>query len=100
MIVVYVVVQFHPWFKLDFPLFLCIAVYDEYKTKENKHWTKDKTEPHVKHKNSQDFKVTLFIHGNCGHNFKSHELHTILPLCKRRMLQESLVTVVSKTCTI
>ena len=42
---VYVVVQFYPWFNFYFPLFLCMVIYDnEYKVKENKNWTKDKTE--------------------------------------------------------
>ena len=41
----YVVVQFYPWFNLYFPLFLYMVMYDnEYKTKENKNWTKDKIE--------------------------------------------------------
>jgi len=35
--VVYVVVQFYPWFKFYFPLFLGMVIYDnEFKTKENK----------------------------------------------------------------
>ena len=43
---VYVVVQFYPWFKFHFLLFLGIVVYDnEFETKENKIWTKDKIEP-------------------------------------------------------
>ena len=34
---VYVVVQFYPWFKLYFPLFFFMLIYDnEYETKENK----------------------------------------------------------------
>ena len=34
---VYVVVQFHPWFKFYFPLFLGMVIYDnEFETKENK----------------------------------------------------------------
>ena len=41
-----VVVQFYPWFKFYFPLFSGLVMYDfEFKTKENKIWTKDKTEP-------------------------------------------------------
>ena len=36
-IVVYVVVQFYPWFKFYFPLFLGMVMYDkEFKTKGNK----------------------------------------------------------------
>ena len=31
------VVQFYPWFKFDFPLFLGVVMYDnEFRTKENK----------------------------------------------------------------
>ena len=34
---VYVVVQFYPWFKFYFPLFWDMVMYDnEFKTKENK----------------------------------------------------------------
>ena len=34
---VYVVVQFYPWFKFYFPLFLGMVMYDsEFNTKENK----------------------------------------------------------------
>ena len=34
---IYVVVQFYPWFKFYFPLFLGMVMYDnEFKTKENK----------------------------------------------------------------
>ena len=34
---VYVVVQFFPWFKFYFPLFLGMVMYDnEFETKENK----------------------------------------------------------------
>ena len=41
-----VVVQFYPWFKFYFLLFLGIVMYDnEFETKENKIWTKDKIEP-------------------------------------------------------
>ena len=41
-----VVVQFYPWFKFSFLLFLGIVTYDnEFETKENKIWTKDKIEP-------------------------------------------------------
>ena len=42
----YVLVQFYSWFKFYFPLFLGMVLYDnEFKTKENKIWTKDKIEP-------------------------------------------------------
>ena len=42
---VYVVVQFFPWFKFYFPLFSGTVMYDnEFETKENKIWTKDKIE--------------------------------------------------------
>ena len=41
-----VVVQFYPWFKFYFLLFLGMLMYDnELKTKENKIETKDKIEP-------------------------------------------------------
>ena len=41
-----VVVQFYPWFKLSFLLFLSIVMYDnDFETKENKICTKDKIEP-------------------------------------------------------
>ena len=34
---IYVVVQFYPWFKFDFPLFLGMVTYEnEFKTKGNK----------------------------------------------------------------
>ena len=34
---IYVVVQFYPWFKFYFPLFLGMVMYDnEFETKENK----------------------------------------------------------------
>ena len=40
---VYVAVQFCPWFKFYFPLFLGMVIYDsEFETKETKIWTKDK----------------------------------------------------------
>ena len=43
---VYVVVQFYPWFKFYFPLFWGMVMYvNEFETKENKIWTKDKVEP-------------------------------------------------------
>ena len=36
-IYIYVVVQFYPWFKFYFPLFLGMLMYDnEFETKENK----------------------------------------------------------------
>ena len=51
-----VVVQFYPWFKFYFPLFLGTVMYDnEFKTKENKIRTKDKIEPQQ-------------IHHQCGSN--------------------------------
>ena len=44
----YVVVQFYSWFKFYFLLFLGIVMYDnEFETKENKTWTKDKIEPQL-----------------------------------------------------
>ena len=43
---VYVVVQFCPWFKFYFLLFWGMVIYDnEFETKKNKIWTKDKIEP-------------------------------------------------------
>ena len=46
-----VVVQFCFWFNLDFPLFFSFPVYDnEYQTKENPSWTKNKIElQHMHH---------------------------------------------------
>ena len=45
-----VVVQFYPWFKFYFLLFLGIVMYDnEFERKENKIRTKDKIEPQHKH---------------------------------------------------
>ena len=42
---VYVVVEFYPWFKFYFPLFWGMVMYDnEFITKRNKIWTKDKIE--------------------------------------------------------
>ena len=42
---VFVVVQFCFWFNLDFPLFFSMLIYDnEYQTKENPNWTKNKIE--------------------------------------------------------
>ena len=42
-IVIYVVVQFYPWFKFYFPLFLGMVMYDnDFKTKG------DKFEPRIK----------------------------------------------------
>ena len=39
---VYVVVQFCPWFKFYFPLFLGMVIYDnEFETKKNRIWTKE-----------------------------------------------------------
>ena len=47
---VYVVVQFYPWFKFYFLLFLGIVMYDnEFETKENRIWTKDKIKPQHVH---------------------------------------------------
>ena len=47
---IHVVVQFYPWFKFSFPLFLGIVMYDnEFETKEKKIWTKDKIEPQHTH---------------------------------------------------
>ena len=41
-----VVVQFYPWFKFYFPLFLDMIMYDnEFETKKNKIETKDETKP-------------------------------------------------------
>ena len=41
-------VQFYSWLKFYFLLFLGIVMYDnEFETKENKTWTKDKIEPQV-----------------------------------------------------
>ena len=41
--VIEVVVQFYPWFNLDFSLFFSMLIYDnEYKTKDNQ------TEPRIK----------------------------------------------------
>ena len=46
---VYVVVQFYPWFKFCFPLFLGTVMNmmndNEFETKENEIYTKDKIEP-------------------------------------------------------
>ena len=43
---VYVVVQFYPWFKFYFPLFLGLVIYDnKFETKENKIKIKYKIEP-------------------------------------------------------
>ena len=45
-----VVVQFYPWFKFYFLLFLGIVMYDnEFERKENKIGIKDKIEPQHKH---------------------------------------------------
>ena len=45
-----VVVQFYPWLKIYFPLFLCTVMYDKLlQTKENKIWIKDKIEPQHTH---------------------------------------------------
>ena len=45
-----VVVQFYPWFKFSFLLFLGIVMYDnEFERKENKIRTKDKIESQHKH---------------------------------------------------
>ena len=42
---VHVVIQFYSWFKFYFPLFLGMVMYDnEFKTKESKSQTKDKSE--------------------------------------------------------
>ena len=51
-----VVVQFYPWFKLYFPLFLGMIVYDdEFDTKENKVETKDETQRQlIRHLSSPD----------------------------------------------
>ena len=44
--VIYVVVHFCPWFKLYFPLFWVVVMYDNvFKTKENKILIKNKIEP-------------------------------------------------------
>ena len=44
--VIYVVVQFCPWFKFYFPLFWGMVMYDNvFKTKENKILIKNKIEP-------------------------------------------------------
>ena len=44
-------VQFYPWFKFYFPLFLRMVMYDnEFETKENKIQTKDKIEPQHQYK--------------------------------------------------
>ena len=54
----YVVFQFHPWFKFYFPLFLGEVMHDnEFKTKENKIQTKDKIE-------LQHIYMHFFIYGN------------------------------------
>ena len=51
----YVVVKFHPWFKLYFLLFLCMVMYDNdmiingFETRENKISTKDKIKPQHVH---------------------------------------------------
>ena len=48
--IMYVVVQFYHWFNFYFPLFLCMVMHDnEYETKENKNWIKDKLEPQHVH---------------------------------------------------
>ena len=48
----YVEVQFHPWLKFDFPLFLGTVKYDnEFKPKENKIRIKKKIEPQHIHTN-------------------------------------------------
>ena len=45
-IYIYVVVQFHPWLKFYFPLFLGMVIYDnEFITKENKINTNGNVEP-------------------------------------------------------
>ena len=54
--VIYVVVQFHPWFKFYFPLFLGEVMHDnEFKTKENKIQTKDKITTYI-------YIYTTYIH--------------------------------------
>ena len=50
---VYVVVQFYPWFKFSFLLFLGMVMYDNnmiMSLKQKKIWTKDKIEPQHMHR--------------------------------------------------
>ena len=55
-VTVYVVVQFCPWFKFYFLLFWGMVIYDnEFETKKNKIWTKDKIEPQHIHNPTKSF---------------------------------------------
>ena len=45
---IYVVVQFYPWFKFYFPLFLDMVMCgNEFETKENQNETKDKIDHNI-----------------------------------------------------
>ena len=65
---VYVVVHFYPWFKFYFLLFLGIVMYDnEFETKENRIWTKDKIEPQYVHDS------LFFCHQNIPLNVRKED---------------------------
>ena len=58
----YVVVQFCPWFKFYFLLFWGMVIYDnEFETKKNKIWTKDKIEPQQIHHPSEYNRTVWFM---------------------------------------
>ena len=83
----YVVVQFCPWFKFDFPLFLGMVIYDnEFETEENQLWTKDKSEPQELHytKSQTQNKCLKYwmltgqcdnTHDSCTQDFDIHLLY-------------------------
>ena len=60
-ILIYVVVQFYPWFNFSLLLFLGMVMYhNEFQTKENKNWTKDKIEPQHKHNRTIEWRKPIF----------------------------------------
>ena len=87
----YVVVQFNPWFKVSFLLFLGMVMYDnEFETQEKKIETKDKIEPQNMHASS-----------GCLHGVKNREI-TIkcCPISDRGCFHETDLTSVWEVLTI
>ena len=84
-LVAHVVVQFYPWFKFYFPLFLGMVMYDnEFKTKENKIGTKGKIEP--QHIFSQVLTYSVFSGDSFLKVLVAHRLTLLMPMLTKKML--------------
>ena len=75
----YVVVQFYTWFNFYFSLFFFMLICDnEYETKENKNWTKDKIELQRIFQSMQQVRPGGHGFAFCGNTFFSLPLTCLM----------------------